>query len=174
MDVQFWRVRHVRLKMRENKTDEVILARNRERYNKNKESYLKRASEWRKKNVDKCKEYKVKYYKENQHIIQRYRVENKEKLKLKARDWYLRNNFGISLDEYNEILKQQDYGCKVCSRKESKDSRRKVLFVDHNHKTGKIRGILCDSCNFVLGLMEDNVTNIRKLADYLEKTQGQQ
>ena len=91
--------------MRENKTDEVILARNRERYNKNKESYLKRASEWRKNNVDKCKEYKVKYYKENQHIIQRYRVENKEKLKLKARDWYLRNNFGISLDEYNEIFK---------------------------------------------------------------------
>ena len=84
------------------------------------------------------------------------------------RDSRLRKR-GVSRDEYLFKLHQQVGACAVCSRPESavKDGHR-GLHQDHNHKTGKVRGILCSRCNQVLGRVHEDVALLRSLADYLD------
>jgi len=75
--------------------------------------------------------------------------------------------YGISLDQFNEMSRQQEHKCSICAKHGSENKNGK-LFVDHCHKTGKIRGLLCDRCNKSLGLMEDNVDLLRSSIGYLE------
>ena len=66
--------------------------------------------------------------------------------KAKRRDQYLRNRYGISLDEYQQLLEARDGKCWICGGSGGKGS----LHVDHNHKTGAVRGLLCWPCNKTL------------------------
>lgn len=80
--------------------------------------------------------------------------------------------YGITLEQYNSMLVDQNNSCAVCNRSETaldKNGKLKALSVDHCHDTGKIRGLLCDSCNRAEGFLQSNVDIIRKLADYVEK-----
>lgn len=61
------------------------------------------------------------------------------------RDKYLKRKYGISLKQYNKMLKNQDESCAICKKHKSNFSRN--LAVDHNHSTGKVRAILCMYCN---------------------------
>lgn len=79
----------------------------------------------------------------------------------------LKHNFGITLDDYNEMLKKQDYKCEVCLRHESEFKRK--LSVDHNHTTGKIRGLLCSLCNTALGKLKEDKEVINRLLNYIDK-----
>lgn len=68
------------------------------------------------------------------------------------RDKYLRNKYGISLNEYNLIFIQQNGGCAIC---EGKPKPGKNLNVDHNHQSGAVRGLLCYRCNrYLVGPLE--------------------
>lgn len=80
--------------------------------------------------------------------------------KLKAR-------FGITVEQYNEMLVQQQYLCAICDRHEHIFTKK--LAVDHCHTTGTIRGLLCRHCNLALGNMEDIPSRLRAAADYLER-----
>ncbi len=60
----------------------------------------------------------------------------------------LRHKYGITIEEYNEMLVDQNYLCKLCNKK-------KKLVIDHCHKTKRVRGLLCDSCNTKLGWLEN-------------------
>lgn len=73
----------------------------------------------------------------------------------------------MSLEEYEQLFKAQDGKCRVCSTEPSDEKR---LCVDHNHITGKIRGLLCDRCNRAIGLMKDDYSIIQKAANYLRET----
>jgi len=83
------------------------------------------------------------------------------------RNAYLISAYGITLTEYTEILKSQNYCCALCGLHESRSKR--SLSVDHCHKSGKIRGILCDRCNHGLGHFADNVEVMKKAIKYLVK-----
>lgn len=83
------------------------------------------------------------------------------------KDKLLRLRYGISLDEYNKILIDQNNNCAICQI--NKIDLTKILFVDHNHKTGQIRGLLCDSCNRGIGVFKESVKSLRLAADYLER-----
>jgi hypothetical protein len=63
------------------------------------------------------------------------------------------------------MLMCQNCGCAICSEKAPEH---KSLCVDHNHKTGKIRGLLCGNCNLMIGLVKDNPTILRHAITYLE------
>jgi len=93
-------------------------------------------------------------------------------------DWRLRYKYGIDLGEYKKMLKAQGGTCMICNEKghiRKKDSRkgkggtRVPLSVDHNHKTGKIRGLLCLNCNTGIGHFKDDVDVMKKAIKYLEK-----
>lgn len=78
----------------------------------------------------------------------------------------LQRLYGISIEEYYEILEIQDGVCAICGVPPS-DKR---LAVDHCHTLNIIRGLLCDRCNTTLGKCNDDVLLLRKMIDYLELT----
>lgn len=80
---------------------------------------------------------------------------------------YLKAKYGINVEEYDRLYESQDGKCSICGT-ENKENRRH-LSVDHCHTTGKIRGLLCQSCNKGLGLFRDKIEFLRKAAEYLEK-----
>lgn len=102
-------------------------------------------------------------------------VANKSRAALKAKDpeaWklmrrrqQLKRYYGMTLEEYQQKLKDQGGGCSICGRMESL----KDMPVDHCHTQGHIRGILCHYCNKGLGQFFDNPNNLRKAADYIDK-----
>lgn len=82
----------------------------------------------------------------------------------------LQKKYGISKIEYELMLKSQNEVCAICSRPETtkKYNKTQPLSVDHDHKTHKIRGLLCAKCNRSLGGFKDNPELLRKAANYLE------
>lgn len=138
-----------------------------------------------KKNI--CKKCETKIWKE-------YYLENKEMIKRRNRGYYQNNNetlcknrkkslewckkfpekhensrlkriYGITLEEYNNFFKRQKGCCAICGKHQS--VLKSALCVDHNHKTGKIRGLICRTCNFGLGYLENQEFSINA-KKYLE------
>lgn len=85
--------------------------------------------------------------------------------KRKSRDRFLRWKYGITLDEYEELLARQDGMCASCG----KEPEEKCLVVDHCHQTNRVRELLCDTCNRCLGLLGEDADRIEKLARYARK-----
>lgn len=95
-----------------------------------------------------------------------------------AKQWYAANKereknrklekaFGITIEEYRSLLKEQNGCCAICGQPESKQV--KSMAVDHDHITGKVRSLLCSACNCAIGLLQDDPELARKAADYLDK-----
>jgi hypothetical protein len=72
--------------------------------------------------------------------------------KLVNRRALLKNRYSITLEEYNNMLESQDYICAICGTDKPGGMGR--FHVDHNHITGKVRGLLCNNCNMLLGYYE--------------------
>lgn len=85
------------------------------------------------------------------------------------RDYNLRMKFGITLDDYNRILEQQGGVCDICGVIPADQNGGKSLAVDHDHYTGKVRGLLCHHCNHGLGKFKDSPDLLRNAARYLER-----
>jgi len=78
--------------------------------------------------------------------------------------WALKHKYGLTADAYLDLLDRQHHKCAICGKPQTSIKRR--LAVDHDHKTGKVRGLLCFRCNTALGAYEF----IRPLAEaYLRK-----
>jgi hypothetical protein len=88
-----------------------------------------------------------------------------------ARDANLKHWFGISIDDYNQILKDQDSKCAICGEAETWFIKRwnklACLAVDHDHNTGEVRALLCRRCNQALGKFNDDPELFDKAAAYL-------
>jgi hypothetical protein len=86
------------------------------------------------------------------------------------RDYQLRKKFGIALAEYDRMLAAQGGHCALCPRTEPRGigEERASFAVDHDHATGKIRGLLCLQCNIMLGNADDNPELLRSGASYIE------
>jgi hypothetical protein len=84
------------------------------------------------------------------------------------RELDLWSNYGITHDQYDAMLVAQDGGCAICGNG-GEQSRFGVLHVDHDHETGRVRGLLCDSCNLSIGKFRDNPAMLRRAADYIER-----
>ena len=86
-----------------------------------------------------------------------------------AKDKYLRNKYGITLAVYNEMLKDQKHQCALCGKHKSNFS--KSLHVDHNHKTGRVRGLVCYYCNR-RRIGQNDILSVSKLQWYMLKYEG--
>lgn len=79
-----------------------------------------------------------------------------------------------ALSKYNELVIMQNNLCDICKKSETCTSpihgKIRDLCVDHCHKTGKVRGLLCDDCNVLLGRAKDNIETCFSAAEYLKKT----
>jgi hypothetical protein len=92
--------------------------------------------------------------------------EGKKKMQNRSRKYELRRLYGLTVEEYQTILEKQNYSCAACNVSQKLLSRQ--LDVDHCHITGKIRGLLCVSCNTALGLLKEDKERAKKLFQYLE------
>ena len=81
----------------------------------------------------------------------------------KARAWSRQRNYGLSEEAYQQLLKEQDDLCAICKGILTRPH------VDHNHKTGNVRGILCSACNFGLGFFRDDFDYLQAAIHYLNK-----
>lgn len=83
----------------------------------------------------------------------------------------LKRHYGISLKDYERMLKQQNYVCAICKKPESQRLNGKTvkLSVDHNHETGLARELLCFRCNASVGVLERNMSSSACILKYLEK-----
>lgn len=72
--------------------------------------------------------------------------------------------YKLSTDQVLELKARP--ACEICGNVNIKD---KALCIDHNHKTGQVRGVLCDSCNTGIGKLRDDATLLQKAIDYLNK-----
>ena len=113
-----------------------------------------------------------RYYKKNRDIVlkrtKKYYKDNLEKI----REYKLKLYYGITLKEYENLLKKQDELCAICKEEERTIDGRtgliKRLAVDHNHKSGKVRGLLCNRCNRVIGYLGESNDLIEKIEKYLK------
>lgn len=86
--------------------------------------------------------------------------------KVKSRD--LKQSYGISLDDKQKMINSQGNKCYIC-KKSFKNLSTKEIHVDHDHKSGKVRKILCHRCNRILGFAEENKNIFKQMILYLEE-----
>lgn len=77
--------------------------------------------------------------------------------------------YGLDRERYDQMREQQQHSCAICGDHESLN-RNSKLFVDHDHKTGGVRGLLCHGCNAGIGNLKDNADLLEKAAEYLRTT----
>lgn len=78
-----------------------------------------------------------------------------------------KNRYGITQEQYDEMLEAQGGGCAICGSPLPRNSGKSHLAVDHDHKTGRVRGLLCDPCNNGLARFDDDPEKLMKAAKYL-------
>jgi hypothetical protein len=127
-------------------------------YHKSSQGKEKR-KEWVQGNREKIEEYRLLY---KQDEIKQ------EKSKIYHRARWLKENFNMTVDDYMAMYEKQNGQCAICGSDSASNGRRKNFCVDHSHSTGKVRGLLCHSCNVSIGLMKDSPSLLRQAADYLD------
>jgi len=150
----------------------------------NKEKLRLQDIEYRERNKEKIKEYRKKYYQENKEkisvVTKKYALKNREKLNLISKKWNKEHpqrrkelarkswlkQYGLSLEEYNTLLENQNNQCCICGNVAKEN---KYLAVDHDHITGRVRGLLCETCNVGLGSLKDSVEILYAAIEYLSK-----
>lgn len=83
------------------------------------------------------------------------------------RVWAIASKYGLTSEDYEEMLKRQNGVCAICCQH---DPSGKLLSVDHNHKTGVVRGLLCTNCNTAIGKLQDSSVIAYQAARYLERS----
>lgn len=119
----------------------------REYYHKNKDRILKNKKIRNIKNREKYLTYSRKYYQNN---------------KLKRAKQLRAGVFGITVEQYDDLLSEQQCKCPICKKELDNPC------IDHDHSTGKVRGILCNSCNLGIGWLKEDIEILKASIRYLE------
>ena len=171
---------------RETVTDEERKDRKHESHHRwrlaNRERENARNAAWRKANPDEVKAESAAYRKAHPEKIGAWQREHPEETKRSAAQWKeahpgygtarMRERvYGFPKDVYDALLEKQGGKCAACGKPNSGHKNRNgeyaPMFVDHDHDTGKVRGLLCAQCNVALGVLEDSEERIAQLGDYL-------
>jgi hypothetical protein len=88
----------------------------------------------------------------------------------KARKAERRRRYGLTPEQYEARLAAQGGGCAICGTTEPGGRGRGTFYVDHNHATGQVRGLLCSPCNLMLGHASDNPARLLRAVAYLRRT----
>ncbi len=129
---------------------ECINRQRREYHGKNRNEINRRNKEWRRSNLKRCRRLQREYRK-TKHGQEVYR------------QWHLKHKYGITLEQHEQIYLDQNGCCALCDEPVAYDK----AVTDHDHKTGKVRGLLCQRCNLGLGAFGDTYGGIMRAVKYL-------
>ncbi len=107
------------------------------------------------------------HYKNRDSILAKSKIyyeANKERIRLRGRC----HRLGMTIEQYNERFEEHTGNCDICGKHESEFER--PLFIDHCHETGKVRGLLCQQCNMLLGNAFDDLDILAAASSYLINT----
>lgn len=125
--------------------------------------YREQQKRYKQEHKDELHEYMLKWQRANRSKMHGYHDRS-----------YLKRTYGITLEKFTEMLAVQGGACACCGRKPGDPGMPKRRFaVDHDHVTGKIRGILCFSCNVGIGSLGDSIEGLKKALAYLEASPQQ-
>lgn len=101
---------------------------------------------------------------------EKHRKKNKEKVQGLSRIQNLQNKYGLRESEYQAMMDDQRGCCKICGESLiNPDGPKQQMCVDHDHNTGKVRGLLCTNCNSLLGQAKDSIDNLKRAIKYLKE-----
>jgi hypothetical protein len=101
---------------------------------------------------------------------QRLKTRDYAEYRRRERQGNLRRLYGLSIEQYDALLASQGGGCAICGERGDGGRWRRRLHVDHDHRTGKVRGLLCHGCNVGVGHFDDSPELMQRAAAYLGKT----
>ncbi len=133
---------------------------NRERMRKLQLDYYYRHRE---ENLARCKRWREKNREHHRETVRKWRAENPEKVRANGWKTKLRKEYGITVEQYESMVKEQQSRCAICDREQ------KRLCVDHDHWGQKVRKLLCKRCNTFLGLIENHGHLLPKLLEYKDR-----
>ena len=81
------------------------------------------------------------------------------------RNAHLKTKFGITVETYNKMFEAQGGCCRICAKHQTEVKR--TFAVDHDHKTGKVRALLCNPCNIALGLLREDTSAMKSMIAYV-------
>lgn len=110
----------------------------------------------------------------NREKQRRYYLKNKDKINARQRAnqkknteyaflWSLKNEYGITKERFDELVIEQCGKCATCNKQLTK------FHIDHDHKTGKVRGLLCGPCNQAIGLVKESSQTLANIINYLKE-----
>ena len=137
-------------------------ARNARHYRANKPLYEARIKQWRQENPERVK---------TARRLSLERLRGTPEFQEGVRRRWLKHKYGITPAEYDALLMAQGGGCGVCGANEQPTDGKR-FHVDHDHGTGKVRGVLCQPCNIILGLANDNCDTLAAAILYLKQAQS--
>lgn len=115
---------------------------------------------------DDVRNRRLKYHKEydlkNKDRKIEYRLKTKEQASKRSKKHQLKTKYNLTEEQFSQMIENQSNRCLICAKETS-------LVVDHNHKNGEVRGLLCKHCNTGLGMFKDNPLFLRQAIDYLLK-----
>lgn len=122
-------------------------------------------------NREKILEKRRAYYAKNRDALieqrRKYRAANSEKIRAKEKLRWRKKKYGITHAEFLSLLESQGGVCAICKLPALGRGGRNAFCVDHCHKTGSVRGILCSNCNSAIGLLFDDASVVASAAAYL-------
>lgn len=151
---------------------------NRKYYLKNKTKILERVRKnhliYYPKNREKRLEYGKKYKQINKiEVKKKYqKYMSTDKGKILARRAKLKNRYGLTIEQYDQMFNFQNGLCAICGKPETQKNQSgaiRRLAVDHCHKTGKIRKLLCYNCNIVIGHSKESIETLANSIKYLSE-----
>jgi len=132
----------------------------------NKEKIKQQMSLYSQNNKEVLRQKKKDYYNKNKEKFKEKMQQYDKKVKERRSDALQKQKYGISLEQKAQMIKEQGGTCRIC--KNPLEPGRKSP-TDHDHKTGKVRGILCNKCNIGLGMFKDNIEYLQSAIEYLNK-----
>lgn len=135
-------------------------------YANNKERAKSNVKRWQKDNSEKVRVSKRKYREGN---LEKVREANRGQ---HGRKYSLKSLYGLTLSDFDRMVEEQNGLCAICET--NAPGGKGAWHVDHDHASGLIRGLLCHSCNLMLGHARDNTAFLSSAISYLEKSHGQE
>jgi hypothetical protein len=158
-------------------------------YAEHRDEQLLKMKAWREENPEKMKvahqRWNATHKEQNKQTQKEYRQKNRSRVRKWKDEWYHNNlnkgremhrryyykrKYGITPNDYERMIQEREGKCDLCGKPIERTKYQPC--IDHDHETGKIRGLLHTNENKALGLLEDNPELLTKALDYLKRTRG--